>query len=86
MHSIFQLKQDIQMYNFLKHYNLDGIVVATKADKVSRNEMQKSLSLIRKTLEMKKEDKIFPVSALDKTGQENLLNEIGSVLEEECNS
>lgn len=31
-------KQDVQMYDFLKYYGLDGIVVATKADKISNNE------------------------------------------------
>ena len=40
--------QDVQMYGYLRHYGLDGIEVATKADKVSRNEMQKNLSVIRK--------------------------------------
>ncbi len=34
-------KQDVQMYDYLTHYGLDGLVVATKADKVSRNEMTK---------------------------------------------
>ena len=33
--------QDVQMYEYLRHYGLDGIVVATKADKVSRNEQAK---------------------------------------------
>ena len=68
--------QDIQMYAYLKHYQLDGIVVATKADKVSRNELQKCVSIIRKTLNMSAEDKIIPVSALKRTGYEELLTEI----------
>lgn len=73
--------QDIQMYNYLKHYGLDGLVVATKADKVSRNELQKNISLIRKTLEMNKEDKIIPISSLKRSGQEQLLMEIDKILE-----
>jgi len=68
--------QDVQMYQYLRHYGLDGIVVATKADKVSRNEMQKSISVIRKTLELSKEDKVICVSALKKTGWETLLAEL----------
>ena len=40
-------KQDIQMYEYLKHYGLDGLVVATKADKISRNQMNKNISVIR---------------------------------------
>ena len=74
--------QDVQMYGYLRHYDLDGIVVATKADKVSRNEMQKNLSVIRKTLELSKEDRVIPVSALKKTGCEELLALIENLLEE----
>lgn len=75
--------QDVQMYNYLKHYGLDGIVVCTKADKVSKNEAQKNIALIRKTLELSKEDKIIPVSSLKKTGCEALLEEIERILEAE---
>lgn len=70
--------QDVQMYNYLKHFGLDGIVVATKADKVSTNEKQKCLARIRKTLQLTGDDIIVPVSALKKTGQDQLL----SLLEE----
>ena len=70
--------QDVQMYEYLRHYGFDGIVVATKADKVSRNEMQKCISVIRKTLSLEKEDTVVPVSALKRTGQEELI----AVLEE----
>lgn len=75
-------KQDIEMYNYLRYYGLDGIVVATKADKISRNEMQKNLSVIRKSLELSKEDVLIPVSALKKTGYEELLDTIQALLEE----
>lgn len=68
--------QDIQMYDYLKHYGLDGIVVATKADKVSRNQLQKCFSQIRKALEMGEDDLVIPVSALKRTGQEELLDVI----------
>jgi len=73
--------QDIQMYEYLAHYNLAGIVIATKADKVSRNELQKCISTIRKTLNMPAEDKVIPISALKRTGYENLLAEIDILLE-----
>ena len=73
--------QDIQMYEYLKHYGLDGIVVATKADKVSRNEMQKCISVIRKTLQLSKEDIVIPVSSPKKSGHDVLLDEIEKILE-----
>ncbi|MCQ2545428.1 MAG: ribosome biogenesis GTP-binding protein YihA/YsxC [Clostridia bacterium] len=66
-------RQDVQMYEYLKHFGLDGIVVATKADKISRNQIQKQIKLIRQTLGLNNEDKVIPVSALKKTGQDELL-------------
>lgn len=75
--------QDVQMYQYLRHYGLDGIVVATKADKVSRNEMQKNISVIRKTLELSQEDRVIPVSALKKTGCEEILTQLDQILEEQ---
>ena len=72
--------QDVQMYDYLKYFNLDGIVVATKADKVSSNQRSKNILEIRKTLGMSKSDKIIPVSALKKSGHEALLDEIENLL------
>lgn len=74
-------KQDVEMYNYLRHFGLDGIVVATKADKISRNQMAKQLRLIRQTLGLSSEDKVIPVSALKRTGHEELLDVIEELLE-----
>ena len=78
--------QDVQMYDYLKYYNLDGIVVATKADKVSNNEAQKCLKEIRNTLGMSKEDVIIPCSALKKTGYDKLLAVIEELLADRNNA
>ena len=74
-------KQDIEMYNYLRHYGLDGIVVATKADKISRNQLAKQLKLIRQTLKLSADDRVIPVSALKKTGYDELLETMGELLE-----
>ena len=73
--------QDVQMYDYLKYYGLDGIVVATKADKLGANERAKALKQIRQTLGMKKEDMLIPVSALKRTGDEELLDAMQSLME-----
>lgn len=73
--------QDVQMYEYLKYYHLDGIVAATKADKVSNNERAKNIREIRQTLGMSKDDKVIPVSALKKTGDGELLGIIRSLLD-----
>lgn len=73
--------QDIQMYEYLRHYGLDGLLVATKADKVSRNEMVKCIRTIRQTLGLSSDDLVIPISALKRTGQEDLLTEMEKILE-----
>ncbi|MFC2662917.1 MAG: YihA family ribosome biogenesis GTP-binding protein, partial [Eubacterium sp.] len=73
--------QDVQMYEFLKYYNLDGPVIATKADKVSKREAQKQMQIIRKTLEMRQDAVILPVSALKKTGVDQILAAIEEIVQ-----
>ena len=69
------------MYSYLKNYDLDGVVVATKADKISKGALQKHISVIRKKLSMSVEDIVIPVSSLKKQGHDELL----SVMEEMLN-
>lgn len=75
-------KQDVEMYRYLKHYGLDGVVVATKADKVSNNHMQKHIKVIRQTLGLSAEDIVVPVSSLKKTGHDKLLDVMEQLLED----
>lgn len=70
------------MYDYLRHFGLDGVVVATKADKVSKREIQKSIHQIRTSLRLSEGDKVIPVSALKKTGHEQLLEEMETLLED----
>lgn len=72
--------QDVQMYDYLRYHGLDGIVVATKADKVSRNELNKNINIIKKTLKLGADDIIVPVSSLKKTGVEALLDVIEVII------
>ncbi|MGN1382024.1 MAG: ribosome biogenesis GTP-binding protein YihA/YsxC [Eubacterium sp.] len=73
--------QDVQMYEFLKYYDLDGPVIATKADKVSKREAQKQMQIIRKTLDMRPDAVILPVSALKKTGVDQILAAIEEIVQ-----
>lgn len=75
-------KQDVEMYQYLRHYGLDGIVVATKADKVSRNEMQKCIKQIRTTLKLSQDDIVVPISSLKRTGHDQLLEIMEELLAE----
>ena len=75
-------RQDVEMYEYLRYYGLDGIVVATKADKVSKNQIPRQLKQIRQTLGLGKDDIVIPVSALKRTGYDELLNVIEELLGE----
>ncbi len=70
-------ENDKIMYNWLKHYNYDIIVAATKLDKLKRSQIQKQLSIVKNGLNMAPEDKLIPFSGETKAGVE----ELWSVLE-----
>lgn len=74
--------QDVQMYEYLKYFDLDGIVVATKADKIGSNERAKAIKLIESTLGMGEDDIVIPCSSLKRTGHEELLDTIEFLLEQ----
>ena len=74
--------KDVEMYDYLRHYGLDGTVVATKADKISRNQLPGQIKQIRKTLGLSTDDKVIPVSALKKTGYDELIDTMEKILEE----
>ena len=68
---------DVLMYQFLKHLNQTVIIIATKTDKISKNELQKSLKAIKKKLETTADDKIIPVSSETKAG----IDEVHTLIE-----
>ncbi|MGX6978605.1 ribosome biogenesis GTP-binding protein YihA/YsxC [Vagococcus elongatus] len=63
-------KEDIQMYEFLKYYQIPTIVVATKMDKIPRGKWNKQESLVKKNLNFQKEDKFILFSSETKQGKE----------------
>ncbi|MFK2824546.1 ribosome biogenesis GTP-binding protein YihA/YsxC [Bacillus sp. B190/17] len=58
---------DVMMYNFLKHYDIPAVVVATKADKIPKGKWQKHLKVIKDKLEFDPSDDIVVFSS--ETGQ-----------------
>lgn len=67
---------DVMMYEWIKHFGYNCVVIATKADKISRGQYQKHISIIRKKLQMDPNEKVLPISSLKKTGAEEIWNEI----------
>lgn len=74
--------EDMEMLNWLDHFNIPFKIIFTKMDKVSNNEKFKCLKAIRTKLEFHNED-VFFHSSLKDTGREEILNYIEEVLNEE---
>ena len=58
--------QDLMMYNWIKSFGYSGLVVATKADKISKANWQKNVSIIKKKLGVEDPNLIIPFSASKK--------------------
>ncbi|KIL53308.1 GTP-binding protein YsxC [Jeotgalibacillus alimentarius] len=56
-------KDDIMMYDFLKHFDIPCLIVATKADKIPKGKWQKHLSVTRKVLEIAEGDELIMFSS-----------------------
>ncbi len=65
-------KDDIAMYEFLKHYDLPCIVIATKADKIPKGKWQKHLKITRETLGLAKEDELLLFSSETGEGKDQV--------------
>ena len=75
-------EDDILMYNFLKYYNLNITVVATKYDKITKNGRAKQDKLIKETLKLEDDESFIPWSTITKKGRTEVLDVINSYLEE----
>lgn len=75
-------EDDILMYNFLKYYNLNITVVATKYDKITKNGRIKQDKLIKEALKLEDNESFIPWSTITKKGREEVLEVINSYLEE----
>ncbi|MGI6492968.1 MAG: YihA family ribosome biogenesis GTP-binding protein [Peptococcaceae bacterium] len=74
---------DLQMYAWLKYRSLPAVIVATKADKLSRSRLQQSLRVIRSDLGLAADDALIPFSAVTGQGREELLAMIGQIISSE---
>lgn len=71
-------QDDIQMYEFLKYYEIPTLLLATKMDKTPKSKWNKEISVLNKTVDLAEGDKIQLFSALSKYGKEEVWNWIES--------
>lgn len=65
-------EDDILMYQWIKYYGYDVVVVGTKRDKISNNQLKASEKVIKETLKLSDEDLLVFYSSLNKKGTEEL--------------
>lgn len=69
---------DCMMYDFLKHYNIPCIVVATKADKIPKGKWDKHKKIVKDELQMEKGDPLVVFSSETGLGLDAAWEEIES--------
>lgn len=65
-------QNDVDMYRWCLEYGFNPIVIATKSDKISRGQLARQVSVIRKKLDCVEGTPIIPFSALNKSGREEI--------------
>ncbi|WP_034446204.1 ribosome biogenesis GTP-binding protein YihA/YsxC [Butyrivibrio sp. AE2032] len=74
---------DVQMYKWIVHQGFQPVIIATKADKIKPSQMEKHLNMLRSGLGLPEELKIYPYSALKKTGRDEIYELMDSILAED---
>lgn len=89
LHAVFLLidirhepgQNDCIMYDWIKSQGFEPIVIATKADKIKRSQLQKQSALIKNKLGMSKEAEILLFSAQTKQGADGIWEKIEGLMQ-----
>jgi len=76
-------EDDLLMYQFFKSFDYDVLIVLTKADKLSNNQIFKQKKLIKKSLELDDKDRMIPYSIHSKVNQKAIWSIIESYVGDE---
>lgn len=74
-------EQDLMMYNWLKTYGFKGLVIATKADKITKNKYPSYIKTIKNKLEIKDNNLIIPYSSPKKLNIDKVWSEFYKILD-----
>ena len=69
-------RDDIAMYDFMKHFEIPCIIIATKADKIPKGKWDKHKKIVRDTLDMDKNDPLIVFSSETGLGKDAAWKEI----------
>ncbi len=65
-------KNDQQMYEWVIYQGYRPVIIATKADKIKRSQLDKHKKMLRESLGLKTEDVLIPFSSVSKQGLEDV--------------
>lgn len=71
-------RDDVAMYEFMKHFEIPCIIIATKADKIPKGKWDKHKKIVRTTLDMDKSDPLIVFSSETGLGKDEAWQEIES--------
>lgn len=71
---------DVMMYDFLKHYQIPVIIIATKLDKIKKGQVSKQVNLVKQTLGVEPGDQVIPFSSETAQGKDTAWQVIQSYL------
>ncbi|MGH2318283.1 ribosome biogenesis GTP-binding protein YihA/YsxC [Planococcus sp. SE5232] len=71
-------RDDIAMYDFMKHFEIPCIIIATKADKIPKGKWDKHKKIVRTALDMDKSDPLIIFSSETGLGKDEAWKEIES--------
>ena len=76
-------ENDLIMYNYLKHYDINVTVVATKYDKIKPKDRDKTFKSVKNSLNLVEGDNLVYFSSITKKGREEIYGIIANTLSEE---
>ncbi|MDD6381134.1 MAG: ribosome biogenesis GTP-binding protein YihA/YsxC [Lachnospiraceae bacterium] len=77
-------KQDLQMIDYLAYLGIETVIIATKADKLKRSQVQHALKVVRDSIKSNTQADdpiILPFSSVTKDGREDVLDLMDQVVE-----
>ena len=76
-------EQDLQMYDYIEYLELQPIIIATKADKLNRSQINRSVENIRRCFNADEDLIIVPFSSVQGSGRDEILDFFSQVIENE---
>ncbi len=75
-------QNDKNMYEWIVYNGYNPVIIATKADKINRSQIQKHLKMVRTGLDVVEGTEIIPFSSLSKQGRDEILTVVDRHLEQ----